>query len=70
MTLKIHVIIHHYADYFEHSGLTIQNTNGEFSEAIEPSPPAPEGRGGTEHREGVLCFHFVLYLSVCLYVCM
>ena len=37
MTLKIHVIIHHYADYFELSGLTFWDTNGEFSEAIHSS---------------------------------
>ena len=34
MTLKIHVIIHHYADYFELSGLTFRDTNGEFNEAM------------------------------------
>ena len=46
MTLKIHVIIHHYADYFEFSGLTFQDTNGEFSEAIHSSLRIHEERLG------------------------
>ena len=37
MILKIHVIIHHYTDYFELSGLTFRDTNGEFNEAIHSS---------------------------------
>ena len=46
MTLKIHVIIHHYADYFELSGLTFRDTNGEFSEAIHSSLRIHEERLG------------------------
>ena len=37
MTLKIHVIIYNYAKYFELSGLTFRDTNGEFNEAIHSS---------------------------------
>ena len=46
MTLKIHIIIHHYADYFELSGLTFRDTNGEFSEAIHISLRIHEERLG------------------------
>ena len=34
MTLKIHVIIHHYADYYELSGLTFWDKIAESSELI------------------------------------
>lgn len=32
MTLKIHVILHHYSDYFEWTGNTMRYTNAEFTE--------------------------------------
>ena len=32
MTLKIHVILHHYSDYFQWTGTTMRNTNTEFTE--------------------------------------
>ena len=46
MTLKIHVIIHNYAYYFELSRLTFRDTNGEFSEAIHSSLRIHEERVG------------------------
>ena len=46
MTLKIHVIIHHYADYFELSGLIFWDTNGKFSEVIHSSLRIHEERLG------------------------
>ena len=46
MTLKIHVIIHHYADYFELSGLTFKDTNGEYSEALHSRLRIHEERSG------------------------
>lgn len=33
MTLKIHVIFHHYEDYFDMTGKTMKYTNGEFVES-------------------------------------
>ena len=38
MTLKIHVIIHHYADYYELSGLTFWDKTAESSELIHSNP--------------------------------
>ena len=32
MTLKIHVIFHHYEDYFDWTGVTMKFTNAEFTE--------------------------------------
>ena len=37
MTLKTHVIIHHYKDYFELSGKTFKYTNAEFTESLHSS---------------------------------
>ena len=33
MTLKVHIIIHHYFDYFELTGQNMRSTNGEFVES-------------------------------------
>ena len=33
-TLKIHVISHHYSDYFKMTGKTFRETNGEHHEAL------------------------------------
>ena len=33
MTLKIHVILHHYEDYFECTGMSLCETNGEYVES-------------------------------------
>ena len=33
MSLKVHIIIHHYRDYFEWTGKNFRYTNGEFVEA-------------------------------------
>ena len=37
MTLKIHVILHHYKYYFETTGQTFKFTNGEFTESCHSS---------------------------------
>ena len=37
MTLKIHVIIHHYLWYFEKTGKNFKETNGEFTETVHSS---------------------------------
>ena len=37
MTLKIHVIIHHYKYYFDKTGKTFKYTNGEFTESAHSS---------------------------------
>ena len=37
MTLKIHVIFHHYEDYFEATGTNFRTTNGEHHEALHHS---------------------------------
>ena len=34
MTLKTHIIIHHYQFYFEKMGTNFSNTNGEFGETL------------------------------------
>ena len=34
MTLKIHVIIHHYADFFNMKKTNMKNTNGDHHEAL------------------------------------
>ena len=33
MTLKVHIILHHYQSYFEKYGKTMRHTNGEFTES-------------------------------------
>ena len=33
MTLKIHIILHHYSDYFDWTGKSFHYTNGEFVES-------------------------------------
>ena len=33
MTLKVHIILHHYHDYFDWTGRTMRFTNGEFVES-------------------------------------
>jgi hypothetical protein len=37
MTLKIHVIIHYYADFFNMTKTNMKNTNGEHHEALHHS---------------------------------
>ena len=37
MTLKVHVIAHHYKYYFETARITFKDTNGEFTEACQSS---------------------------------
>ena len=37
MTLKVHIIFHHYEDYFDWTGVTLRYTNGEFVESSHSS---------------------------------
>ena len=37
MTLKVHVILHHYSYYFTNTGKTFKDTNGEFVESLHNS---------------------------------
>ena len=37
MTLKIHVIVDHYGDYFKQTGTNFRFTNDEHHEAISPT---------------------------------
>ena len=66
MTLKIHIIIHHYARYFEETGTNFRDTNGEYTEAIHSSLKIHERNhnfttkrklGTPHHRERALQSH-------------
>ena len=46
MTLKIHIIIHHYFDYFELSGINMKSTNGEFVESTHSALRIHEEKHG------------------------
>ena len=46
MTLKVHVIVHHYKYYFEKTGVTLRDTNGEFTETCHSSLRISEERHG------------------------
>ena len=37
MTLKGHVVVHHFVEYFELTGKTMKETNGEFVETLHSS---------------------------------
>ena len=37
MTMKVHIILHHYQDYFDWTGKTMRFTNGEFVESTHYS---------------------------------
>ena len=58
MTLKIHIIIHHYRWYFTNTGIFFKDTNGEFGETVHSTLKKFElGRGfkvsrriGTDHH--------------------
>ena len=43
MTLKIHVIYHHYRDYFDWTGKTLKYNNGEFCESTHSTLRKEEG---------------------------
>ena len=51
MTLKIHVIIDHYSDYFMWTGRTMKYTNAEFTETAHSTFKMSERihKGDTEH---------------------
>ena len=46
MTLKVHVIIHHYAYYFKIMGKNVKDTNGEFTETLHSTLKKHEVRKG------------------------
>ena len=37
MPLKVHVIIHHFKEFFELTGITMQDINGEYVETLHSS---------------------------------
>ena len=46
MTLKIHIILHHYMWYFKQTGKNFKDTNGEFGETVHSTFKKIElGRG-------------------------
>ena len=71
MTLKIHVIIHHYSEYFHWTGKTMKYTNAKFTETVRstfkmsesfkknwdtyPSRAGLEIPGLTQFKEGWFC---------------
>ena len=65
MTLKVHIIFHHYKEYFDLSGKTLRHTNGEFVESSHYSIKNEDRTHGFKvkrvigtpiHREKVLKF--------------
>ena len=46
MTLKIHVIVDHYADYFKETGKNFKSTNDEHHEGIHHSVKVFESKKG------------------------
>ena len=71
-TLKVHVILHHYAWYFNKTGKNFKNTNGEYVEAVHSSLKKHERdhgfvvkkrQGTPQHRQKSLQSH-VTYNSM------
>ena len=50
MHLKTHVIIHHYKFYFENTGKTMRDTNGEFVEGAHHSVRVFEDNHGLKKK--------------------
>ena len=46
MTLKVHVILHHFTQYFELTNSTMKDTNGEFVETLHSSLRIHEEKHG------------------------
>ena len=53
MTLKVHIIIHHYQYYFTKSGQTMKMTNGEFVETCHSSLRQSEERHGLKVKRKI-----------------
>ena len=51
MTLKIHVIFHHYEEYFETTGTNFRTTNGEHHEAVHHSLKVFERKKGFHQQK-------------------
>ena len=51
MTLKVHIIIHHYQYFFTKSGQTMKLTNGEFVETCHSSLRQSEERHGLKVKK-------------------
>ena len=46
MTLKVHIVLHHYQYYFETTGETFKETNGEFTETAHSTLRREEEQHG------------------------
>ena len=53
MTLKIHVILEHYAHYFEKTGLTFRHTNAEFTESCHSTLRQSEEKHGLDVKKAL-----------------
>ena len=46
MTLKVHVVLHYYQYYFDNTGVTFKETNGEYTETAHQTLRKEEGQRG------------------------
>ena len=53
MTLKIHVIVDHYGDYFKETGRNFRFTNGEHHEAIHHAIKVFEAKKGFNQKKNL-----------------
>ena len=53
MTLKVHIILHHYQYYFEKYGTTMRHTNGEFTESCHSTLRKSEETHGVKVKRKV-----------------
>ena len=53
MTLKIHVIVDHYGDYFKETGKNFRFTNGEHHEAIHHAIKVFEAKKGFNQKKNL-----------------
>ena len=53
MTLKVHIILHHYHDYFDWTGRTMRFTNGEFVESSNYSFKKEERTHGFKVKRAI-----------------
>ena len=57
ITLKIHVIFHHYEEYFEATGTNFRTTNGEHHEALHHSLKMFERKKGLNMQQKTWLLH-------------
>ena len=57
MTLQIHVIFHHYQEYFETTGTNFRTTNGEHHEAVHHSLNMFERKKGFHQQKNWAPFY-------------